>query len=254
VWESFSGPRQDGADDEGIFGQHFLSTGEPLGNEFQVNSYTPGEDLGPSVAADANGDFVVVWQSGYSGPGPHQDGDEGGIFGQRFRTSTLESDRRLHGERLVIADDPQDPRKRRLRLRTRDTGMQPSVAPADDPTTGGATLRLTSASFDVTYTLPAANWRRRGASAGVPSYEYRDRALISGPITEAVMRSGALRVSGEGAQLEHVLGAANPDPVKVIFRPGTAALRHCMVFGGAVSFTPDKRFRARNSPVPASCR
>src|SRR5262249_44299271 len=153
-----------------------------------------------------------------------------------FRTSTLESDRRLHGDRLVIRDNPADPRKRRLRLRTHDASMQPSAAPGDDPTTGGATLRLTSASFDVTYTLPAANWRRRGAG-GPPSYEYRDRALLAGPIAEAVMGSGALRVSGEGAQLDHVLAMNNPDPVKVIFRPGTAALRHCMVFGGAVSFT-----------------
>jgi hypothetical protein len=252
VWERFS-DRVPGRDDVGVIGQHFASTGEPIGDELQVNTYTSGEQLEPSVAADGTGGFVVVWQSGYSGPGPQQDGDEGGIFGQRLRTSSLEVDRRLHGDRLVLKDDPQDPRKRRLRLRSRDTAIAMSAAAGNDPSTGGATLRLVSATFDVTYVLPAANWIRRGSS-GSPSYEYRDRALLSGPITEVVMRAGALRVSGEGAQLAHLPAAANPDPVMVIFRPGTKALRHCMVFGGAATFTPGKRFRAQNAPPPASCR
>jgi len=252
VWERSSDPVP-GRDDFGVFGQHFANTGEPIGDELQVNTYTSGGQLEPSVAADGTGGFVVVWQSGYSGPGPQQDGDEGGIFGQRLRTSSLEVDRRLHGDRLVLKDDPQDPRKRRLRLRSRDAAIAMSAAAGADPTTGGATLRLVSATFDVTYVLPAANWTRRGSS-GSPSYEYRDRALLSGPITDVVMRAGALRVSGEGAQLEHLLAAVNPDPVMVVFRPGTKALRHCMVFGGAATFTPGKRFQARNAPSPASCR
>jgi hypothetical protein len=253
VWQSFSDPGREDGDDVGVFGQHFASTGEPLGNEFQVNTYTTGEQFSPSVAASPDGSFVVVWQSGYAGSGPVQDEEQGGIFGQRLRTTTLEATRRLRGDRLVITDDPTDPRKRRLRLHSRDAAIQPDTAAGDDPTTGGATLRLTSATFDVTYLLPAGNWRRRGVP-GAPSYEYRDRALLSGPITEVEVRSGALRVSGEGAQLGHVLTAANPDPVKVIFRPGTTGLRHCMVFGGAATFTPGKRFRAQNAPAPASCR
>ena len=33
----------------------------PLGPEFQVNGYTPGAQLAPAVASDAQGGFVVVW-------------------------------------------------------------------------------------------------------------------------------------------------------------------------------------------------
>lgn len=33
------------------------------GDEFQINSYTTGRQLFPSVAADAAGNFVVVWDS-----------------------------------------------------------------------------------------------------------------------------------------------------------------------------------------------
>ncbi|HEY7113741.1 MAG TPA: S-layer homology domain-containing protein, partial [Thermoanaerobaculia bacterium] len=46
--------------------------------EFQVNSYTTGNQAYSSVAADPAGGFVVVWESG------GQDGDSGGIFGQRY--------------------------------------------------------------------------------------------------------------------------------------------------------------------------
>ena len=36
----------------------------PLGSEFQVNVYTTGSQWGPAVAAEANGNFVVVWGNG----------------------------------------------------------------------------------------------------------------------------------------------------------------------------------------------
>src|SRR5262245_57033545 len=51
---------------------------QPVGPEFQVNTYTTSEQGAPSVALDATGNFVVVWSS-YG-----QDGSRGGIFGQRY--------------------------------------------------------------------------------------------------------------------------------------------------------------------------
>jgi hypothetical protein len=64
----------------GIFGQRFSSAGVRLGQEFRVNAYTTGSQLNPSVASDAIGDFVVVWQ----GPGQT---DAYGILGQRYAGS-----------------------------------------------------------------------------------------------------------------------------------------------------------------------
>ena len=55
--------------------------GNPLGSEFRVNSYTTSYQLGPSVAADSAGNFVVVWHSLY------QDGSNWGIFGQRYASA-----------------------------------------------------------------------------------------------------------------------------------------------------------------------
>lgn len=51
---------------------------EPVINEFRVNSYTSNNQQKPAIAIDANGNFIVVWESG------SQDGDSYGIYGQRF--------------------------------------------------------------------------------------------------------------------------------------------------------------------------
>jgi hypothetical protein len=74
VWSSYG---QDGSA-EGVFGQRYDNTGTGVGAEFRVNSYTTGSQRQPSVASDASGNFVVVWDS-YG-----QDGDREGIFGQRY--------------------------------------------------------------------------------------------------------------------------------------------------------------------------
>jgi len=52
--------------------------GMPLGPEFLVNTFTTDNQYVPAVAADAAGNFVVVWQS-YG-----QDGSFAGVFGQRY--------------------------------------------------------------------------------------------------------------------------------------------------------------------------
>lgn len=64
-----------------IQGQRFASTGSALGGEFQVNTYTAGDQSFPAVAMAADGDFVVVWSSaGSSG----SDVSGSSIQGQRY--------------------------------------------------------------------------------------------------------------------------------------------------------------------------
>src|SRR5688572_8274596 len=50
----------------------------PAGGEFPVNTFTTNAQTIPAVAADADGDFVVAWQS------EGQDGNGPGIYAQRF--------------------------------------------------------------------------------------------------------------------------------------------------------------------------
>lgn len=77
VWHSFG---QDGSSN-GVFGQRFESDGSPAGSEFQVNTYTTGDQRYSDLAIDSAGNFVVVWQS------ETQDGSQEGIFGQRFNAA-----------------------------------------------------------------------------------------------------------------------------------------------------------------------
>lgn len=74
VWQS---EHQDGSL-FGVFGQAYDPSGAPSGPEFQVNSYTPGNQAYPAVAADPDGGFVVVWEDS------SQDGGALGIFGRVF--------------------------------------------------------------------------------------------------------------------------------------------------------------------------
>ena len=81
VWTSIG---QDGSG-SGVFGQRYDSLGAKAGPEFQVNTYTTGSQESPSVAADRNGNFVVVWAS--DNYPSSQDGSMSGVFGQRFNSS-----------------------------------------------------------------------------------------------------------------------------------------------------------------------
>jgi hypothetical protein len=58
VWHGRIGS---GEGDRGVFGQRFDAGGQPLGTEFRVNSATTAIAEHPSVAADALGNFMVVW-------------------------------------------------------------------------------------------------------------------------------------------------------------------------------------------------
>src|SRR6185369_6612973 len=46
-----------------IAAQRYDATGSPQGGEFQVNTYTTGDQYGPSVAIDGAGNAIVVWNS-----------------------------------------------------------------------------------------------------------------------------------------------------------------------------------------------
>src|SRR6187401_1077363 len=58
-----------------------LAQAPRVGSEFQVNTHTTDPQNNQSVAAGANGDFVVVWQS------DGQDGSSDGVFARRFSST-----------------------------------------------------------------------------------------------------------------------------------------------------------------------
>lgn len=74
AWES---DQQDGSG-KGIFAQRYLRNGDPVGQEFQVNSFTSRDQRNPTIAMDITGAFVIAWES------DRQDGDRSGLYAQRF--------------------------------------------------------------------------------------------------------------------------------------------------------------------------
>lgn len=74
VWES------DGQDlsGDGVFGQRYDAFGNPQGVEIPVNTTIDGDQANPAVASDAEGNFIVVWQS------DDQDGNGRAVIGRRF--------------------------------------------------------------------------------------------------------------------------------------------------------------------------
>ncbi len=74
TWSSNS---QDGSG-WGLYAQRYNAAGQALGNEFRVNSYTSGSQIYSKVAMDADGDFVVIWNSA------GQDGSSYGVYAQRY--------------------------------------------------------------------------------------------------------------------------------------------------------------------------
>jgi hypothetical protein len=71
---------QDGSG-RGIYAQRYNAAGLPQGGEFRVNTTTANAQGLPSVAADADGDFVVAWQSLF------QDGSNYGVYAQRYNAA-----------------------------------------------------------------------------------------------------------------------------------------------------------------------
>ena len=93
----------DDGSEGGVVGARFVGSGERLGAEFRVNTFTTGPQGFPSMAADPQGNVVVVCRS------VGQDGDSAGVFGQRF-------------------DAAGAPRGTEFRVNTYTTGAQQSPA------------------------------------------------------------------------------------------------------------------------------
>ena len=62
-WDSFLSGAGTDTSLSSVQGQRYSSAGTPQGGQFQVNTYTTGFQRLPDVAADAAGNFVVVWES-----------------------------------------------------------------------------------------------------------------------------------------------------------------------------------------------
>jgi hypothetical protein len=148
--------------------------------------------------------------------------------------------------------DPGDPSARRLTLSSKDALLNPPRAgsPAD-PSLSGARLvvRDLTSGAETIYDLPASYWRVAGRG-----YKYVDVLRAAGPCGKVKMKHGRLKVKCKGAGVD--TSPAHGGGSQIAFRlelgPPQAA-RYCLEFGGTVLVDDPGRFKALESPAPATC-
>ncbi|OMH37537.1 Ig-like domain-containing protein [Motiliproteus sp. MSK22-1] len=90
TWGSWGG--QDGSG-VGVFAQQFDANSNPMGSEFQVNTYTGGYQSAPSVTSLGDGGYVITW---------HSNGHD--IFAQQYD----KFGNAVGGETLISIDNTQE--------------------------------------------------------------------------------------------------------------------------------------------------
>jgi len=247
AWNSY---RQDGSN-YGVFAQRYDSSGTPQGSEFQVNTYTPSFQAGPTMAADAAGNFVVLWTS-YG-----QDGNRNGVFGQRYDSTgaAVPGQVPIGGTSLTLTD--RSATRRRVTLRSTDPSLANGINLAINPVATGAFLHVfnNAASGDsACFSLPAAGWI--GVNLGKAIYRYSDPSFANGPCNRVTIKRGRLlRASCRSSvqPIPYSLDEAMQGSVGVNLTIGPAT--YCAVFGGTITADSGAtgQFRASNAPAPTSC-
>lgn len=94
AWVSYG---QDGTG-YGVYAQRYSPTGTAEGNEFRVNTTTDRNQVLPTVAMDAAGDFVIAWAS------YNQDGSGYGIYAQRYNAAGVAEGSEFHVSTTTAGD------------------------------------------------------------------------------------------------------------------------------------------------------
>jgi hypothetical protein len=76
---AWSSKDQDG-NGYGIYAQRYTAGAVAVGPEFQVNTYTMGDQNDPFIAMNSTGEFVITWSSF------DQDGNGNGVYAQRYNS------------------------------------------------------------------------------------------------------------------------------------------------------------------------
>ncbi|RUQ63973.1 calcium-binding protein [Azospirillum doebereinerae] len=183
----------------GVYGQRFDAAGTPIGSEFQLSTYTTGDQTDAWVSALAGGGFVAAWTS--SG----QDGSGKGVYAQRFSQDGV----KVGGEfRLsdVTAGDQVRPR-----VAARPDGGFVVAYESPDASSSGVYRRVFSATTPdpVPYAVVHAP-----AGGGTASGSAMSDRIIGGPGADTLL-GGASRDVLYGADGADVLDGQGGDDLLV---------------------------------------
>ena len=261
VWESTGSPGDDTSEDS-VQGRRFAVNGDPLGDQFQLNTYTTDGQNFAGVAPDGAGGFVVVWRS---------EGDAitttNEIRARRFEgtllattssttassttTTTVRPGESLAGLKLQLTGKPGRPEKSKLALAAKDSGLTLGRGNQsdDDPVANGGRLTIASAAgdFDATHDL-SGSWKYVGKAGQNRGYKWKSRTAA---VRSVVVKPGKLAIAGQGASLGVDL---DDDPNPVLIQLAFGAHTYCLEFGGEDRrFKLNRLFRATRAAAPAAC-
>jgi polyvinyl alcohol dehydrogenase (cytochrome) len=174
---------------------------------------------------------------------------------------------RLSGRKLVYKDKDGDANRRRMSVASRDKEhtVVPEVGGDDDPTIGGATLRIANPDTgeEQVIALPAANWRAFGVDGTeAKGYKYRDGSQSDGPCKAVRIRAGkSWSAMCKGSGLTFSLDEAQQETLGVTLTVGAAGTyEYCTLFGGTVqrdfgtiAAGNPGLFRAKHAPQAPRC-
>lgn len=168
---------------------------------------------------------------------------------------------RLSGTMLSIRDDPANPLRRRLKLKSRDPLMEVGLWSGFDtaPSPEGVRLQIENPTTAEAAALvfPSAGWTRPTASWLV-RFKYRDTAQLLGPCRSAKLDTGTgLQVTCTGPDIDFSLDEPLQGPLRVRLQVGDPATSETHFYAYCLEFTPvvdePGRFLARASGPPAAC-
>jgi hypothetical protein len=260
VWQSVGSA---GTDSSAISvqGQKYDLAGLAEGAEFQVNTYTPNNQIRPAVTEMA-GSVSVVWEStGSAGT----DTDLGSIQGQLYSipvitttsssstSSTTLPPRDLLPGRITVIK-PSTLAKFVAKPVTGDTFALPTV----DPVAVGGTLRVfdvATTAGDDTYPLPTGGtpplgWKGLGIPAGAKGYKYKGAGTPGDPCKIVLVKETVIKGVCRGAGM--ALTPPFTGDVGVILTLGGTD-RYCARFGGDVVKNDPTLTKRKNAPAPGAC-
>lgn len=171
------------------------------------------------------------------------------------------------GAPALAADVPVEGRSLRLRAGKLATLEAKSATPiplplpgsAEDPTVGGARLRV----FDVgggggatTHVLDASGWKGLGKPAGSKGYQYRARAdavAPKGPCRSVRLTAKRWKARCRGGEVALSTPFDGAAAASLGLPAAGATLRYCTAFAGEAKRNDAKRLRYRSGLTPAAC-
>jgi hypothetical protein len=211
-----------------VFARRFDAAGAAQGAEVQVNTYTIGDQVYPSVAANAAGHFLVVWQSG-TDP--------------------------ISGDKILITDNA-DVTKRKIIFVSKDPAIDTAGGGVGmDPVANGAQLVVLNANTDeeVCFNLGAGTTFWKTSATG--TLTYKDPSFTNGPCKSARVKEGKLLKVTCVAKVSPIafsLDETTQGNMAVRFSSGTT--EYCAAFGGTiVKDLQGKKFLAKKAPAASGC-